>query len=121
MAANPEQLITIFWEPPSFPAYSTCDAIVPGFIFGGDVIDSTVDRYEVEVFNNLLDAYINKGYFYTTQAEFRAADLGDAKVRIRAITRDDIKSDWAESAKFSLYGFTTYFGDSRNTIFLSFV
>jgi len=121
MSANPEQLITISWEAPSSPGYSTCDAIVPGFIFGTDELDSTVERYELEVFNNLLGIYVNKGYFYTNQAEFRAADLGDAKVRIRAITRENIKSDWAESARFSLYGFTTYFGDTRNTIFLSFV
>ena len=121
MSANPEALMTITWEAPSFPTYATCDSIVPGYIFGGDTPDPSVERYEVEVFNSLLDAYINKGYFYTTQAEFRAADLGDAKVRIRAITRENIKSDWAESGTFSLYGFTTYFGDSRNTIFLSFV
>ena len=121
MAANPEALMTITWEAPTFPAYATCDAIIPGFIFGGDELDATVERYEVEVFNKLLGAYINKGYFYTNQAEFRAADLGDAKVRIRAITREDIKSDWAESGTFSLYGFTSYFGDIRNTIFLSFV
>ena len=121
MSANPEALMTINWEAPTFPAYGTCDAIVPGFLFGGDALNPSVERYEVEVFNSLFNAYINKGYFYTTQAEFRAADLGDAKVRIRAITRENIKSDWAESGTFSLYGFTTYFGDSRNTIFLSFV
>jgi hypothetical protein len=121
MAANPEALMSITWEAPTFPAYATCDVIIPGFVFGGDRADPTVERYEVEVYNNLLDAYINKGYFYTNQAEFRAADLGDAKVRIRAITRENISSDWAESGTFSLYGFTTYFGDVRNTIFLSFV
>ena len=121
MAANPEALMTITWEAPTFPSYSTCDAIIPGFLFGGDEPDSTVERYEIEVFNKLLDSYINKGYFYTNQAEFRAADLGDVKVRIRAITREDIKSDWAESGTFSLYGFTTYFGDVRNTIFLSII
>ena len=121
MAANPEALMTITWEAPTFPAYSTCDAIIPGFVFGGEEVNPTVERYEVEVFNNLFNAYINKGYFYTNQAEFRAADLGDAKVRIRAITREDIKSDWAESGTFSLYGFTTSFGETRNTIFLSII
>tara|TARA_Y100000289_G_scaffold59387_1_gene65426 strand:+ start:6265 stop:6630 length:366 start_codon:yes stop_codon:yes gene_type:complete len=121
MTANPNNLMTITWDAPSFPAYATCDAVVPGFLFGGEELDSSVERYEIEVYNNILHAYVNKGYFYTNQAEFRAADLGDAKVRIRAITRENIKSDWAESGTFSLYGFTTYFGDVRNTIFLSFV
>lgn len=121
MTIDPNAIITISWEAPTRPGYGTLDAILPGFFFGGDEPINTVDRYEVELFNQTLDTYINKGFFYTTEAEFTAGDLGDAKMRIRAITRSGTKSEFVESGTFSLYGFTSIFSDTRNTIFLSFV
>jgi hypothetical protein len=121
MAVDPSALISVSWDIPSRPRYATLDAITPGFLFGGEEPLSNIDRYEVEVFNTTLNTYISKGYFYTNQAEILASDLGDAKLRIRAITRDGIKSEFAESGTFSLYGFTSIFSEARNTIFLSFV
>jgi hypothetical protein len=121
MAINPNSLLSLAWDPPSVPQYATCDAIVPGFIFGGDYILPIVDRYEVELFNPVLNEYVNQGYFYTNAADLKVNDVEDAKVRIRAITRDGFKSEWAESGILSLYGFTAIFSDTRNTVFLSFV
>lgn len=121
MSVNPNSVISISWDAPLRPRYATLDALIPGFIFGGDELLNIVDRYEIEIFNENLNAYINKGYFYTTQAEFQAGELEDAKIRIRAITRDGTKSEFTESGTFSLYGITSIFSDARNTIFLSFV
>lgn len=121
MTVDPNAILTISWEAPLRPRYATLDAIAPGFLFGGDEALNTIDRYEVEIYSDTLNVYINKGYFYTNQAEFPAGDLSDARIRIRSITRDGTKSEFTESGTFSLYGFTSIFSDARNTIFLSFV
>ena len=71
MAINPNSLLSLAWDPPSVPQYATCDAIVPGFIFGGDYILPIVDRYEVELFNPVLNEYVNQGYFYTNAADLK--------------------------------------------------
>ena len=121
MAIAPSSILSLTWDAPTLPQYATCDAVIPGFIFGGDYILPGVDRYEVELFNPVFNEYVNQGYFYSNEADLQVNDVEDAKVRIRAITRDGFKSDWAESGILSLYGFTAIFSDSRNTIFLSFV
>lgn len=121
MSIDPSAVISVSWDIPSRPRFATLDVVVPGFLFGGEEDLNNIDRYELEVFNSTLNSYISKGFFYTNQGEFLASDLGDAKMRIRAITRDGIKSEFAESGTFSLYGFTSLFSEARNTIFLSFV
>lgn len=121
MTINPNSIISISWRAPSRPRYSTIDTIVPGFFFAGDEPLNNIDRYEVEIFNPNLNTYLNQGYFYTTEAEFPAGDMEDARIRIRAITRDGTNSEFTESGTFSLNGFTSFFGEVRNIIFLSFV
>ena len=121
MTINPNSIISISWAAPSRPRYSTVDTIIPGFIFGGDEPLNYVDRFEVEIFNPNLNTFVNQGYFYTPEAEFQAGDLEDARIRIRAITRDGVKSEFTESGTFSMNGFTSLFGEVRNIIFLSFV
>ena len=113
--------LTVFWEPPSQIALGPLDYIFAGAAFSTDVPDTSVDRYEVELFNTVLDTYESQGYFYTPQADLTLADAASGKVRIRAILRDGTKTNWATSGTLILSMFASIFADSDNAVFLSFV
>lgn len=121
MSINPNSIIMVRWGAPTAPAFTALDAVLPGNIFTDSTPDSRIDRYELEVLDPLLGGYLNRGFFYETQAEFQAADLEDARVRIRAILRDETKTPWAYSGTFVLSMFQALFSDPNNAVFLSFI
>jgi hypothetical protein len=113
--------LTVFWEAPSQLAQGALDYIFAGSAFSSEVIDTSVDRYEVELYNTVLNIYETQGYFYTPQADLTLGDAASGKVRIRAILRDGTKTNWATSGTLILSMFATTFADSDNAVFLSFV
>ena len=113
--------LTVFWEPPSQIVLGALDYIFAGSAFSTEVPDTSVDRYEVELFNSVLATYETQGYFYTPQADLTLGDAASGKVRIRAILRDGTKTNWATSGTLILSMFATTFADSDNAVFLSFV
>jgi hypothetical protein len=122
MAAIPEtSRLTVFWEPPSQLAQGALDFIYAGSAFSSEVPDTSVDRYEVELYSEVLGRYESQGYFYTTQADLTLGDAASGKVRIRAILRDGTKTNWVTSGTLILSMFATIFADSDNAVFLSFV
>jgi len=121
MSIDPNGIVMVRWTAPVAPVFTCLDAVIPGFIFTDQNSDSRIDRYELEVLDPVLGGYLSRGYFYETQAEFQAADLQDARVRIRAILRDETKTPWIYSGTFVLSGFQALFGDPTNVLFLSIV
>lgn len=113
--------LTVFWDPPSQLTQGALDYVLAGSAFSSDVPDTSVDRYEVELYNSVLGIYESQGYFYTPQADLTLGDAASGKVRIRAILRDGTKTNWATSGTLILSMFATVFADSDNTVFLSFV
>lgn len=121
MAIDPNGIVMVRWNAPVAPVFTALDAVIAGFIFTDQTPDSRIDRYELEVHDPILGGYLSRGYYYETQAEFAAADLDNARVRIRAILRDGTKTPWAYSGTFVLSGFKALFGDPTNVLFLSIV
>lgn len=121
MSIDPNAIIMVRWGAPLAPAYTVLDSIFAGEIFTDQTPDSRIDRYELEVLDPILGGYVNRGYYYETQAEFQAADLEDARVRVRAILRDETKTPWAYSGTFVLSMFRALFSDPVNAVFLSFI
>jgi len=113
--------LTVFWEAPSQLAQGALDYIFAGSAFSSEVPDTSVDRYEVELYSEVLGRYESQGYFYTTQADLTLGDAASGKVRIRAILRDGTKTNWVTSGTLILSMFATTFADSDNAVFLSFV
>jgi hypothetical protein len=120
-AIEPTSRLTVFWEPPSQLAQGALDFIYAGSAFSSEVPDTSVDRYEVELYSEVLGRYESQGYFYTTQADLTLGDAASGKVRIRAILRDGTKTNWVTSGTLILSMFATTFADSDNAVFLSFV
>lgn len=113
--------ITVFWEPPIQIALGSLDHVFSGLLFAAELSDPFVDRYELELYSQVLRRYINQGYFYSPQADISIDDSENVKVRIRAILRDETKTPWVESGTLILSMFAPIFADSDNTVFLSFV
>jgi len=120
-AIDPTSRLTVFWEPPFKLVSGALDYIFPGSAFSTEVPDTLVDRYEVELYNDVLGRYESQGYFYTTQADLTLGDAASGKVRIRAILRDGTRTNWVTSGTLILSMFATTFADSDNAVFLSFV
>jgi hypothetical protein len=120
-AIDPTSRLTVFWEPPFKLVPGALDHIFPGSAFSTEVPDTSVDRYEVELYSDVLGRYESQGYFYTTQADLTLSDAASGKVRIRAILRDGTRTNWVTSGTLILSMFATTFADSDNAVFLSFV
>lgn len=113
--------VTVFWEAPVQLAQGALDYVFGASLFSAELPDSSVDRYELELYSTRLRKYINQGYLYATQADLDVGDVENVKVRIRAILRDETKTSWVESGTLVLSSFAAIFADSDNTLFLSFV
>ena len=120
-AIEPTSRLTVFWEPPFKLVPGALDHIFPGSAFSTEVPDTRVDRYEVELYSEVLGRYVGQGYFYATQADLTLGDAASGKVRIRAILRDGTKTNWVTSGTLILSMFATTFANSDNAVFLSFV
>lgn len=102
-------------------AQGALDYVFSASLFSTEVEDTSIDRYELELYSTRLRKYINQGYLYATQADLDVGDVENVKVRIRAILRDETKTSWVESGTLVLSTFAAIFADSDNTLFLSFV
>jgi hypothetical protein len=119
--ATKKTFLTVRWQAPSYPTHTALDVVYPGFLFAGSTVDSRIDRYEVQQYEEALNSYMNLGYVYEPQVRFRVRDDVIANIRIRAILRDETKTKWAVSGTFSLYGFTADFSDPNNILFLGII
>jgi hypothetical protein len=113
--------VTVFWEAPVQLAQGALDYVFGASLFSAELPDSSVDRYELELYNTSLRKYINQGYVYSARADLDVGDVENVKVRIRAILRDETKTSWVESGTLVLSSFAAIFADSDNAVFLSFV
>lgn len=121
MADSATNIIRIEWEPPSLIPFSALDAAVFGHIFSFDLPDPNIDYYEVERLNEDESIYVSVGMTYIPQIEFTADIYDNARVRIRSVLRDGTKTPWAYSGNFPLYGMRADFGNTNNTLLLSFI
>lgn len=113
--------IIVSWEAPSYPEHTSLDVVFPGFLFGSDLPDGRVERYEVERYDEIEDDYFPVGVTYAPKAEFGSDVLENVRVRIRTILRDGTITPWTYSGLFSLYGMTAEFESPNSTLLLSFI
>lgn len=113
--------IIVTWDPPSYPEHTSLDVVYPGFLFGTNLPDARVDRYEVERYDEIEDAYVSVAVTYTPRAEFSSDVFETARVRIRSILRDGTITPWTYSGFSSLYGMTAEFESPNSTLLLSFI
>ena len=88
MAIDPSSILSLTWKLLLCHS-SNLRCNYSGFIFGGDYILPGVDRYEVEYLILYLMNTLIK-VIYSNEADLQVNDAEDAKVRIRAITRDGL-------------------------------
>ena len=121
MAIQPTSRVSIFWEAPQQLVLGTLDYVLAGSLFSGEIPDTNIDRYELELYNTQLQQYISQGYFYSPQADISVADLANVKIRIRALLRDETKTPWVESGTLILSTTQFDFAEPDNSILLGFV
>ena len=121
MSIQPTSRVSVAWKAPSQLIQGALDYVFPGSLLSVEVPDSSIDRYELELYNTQLDEYVNQGYFYNTEADITVADADNVKVRIRALLRDETKTDWVESGTLILSTFVVDFANKDNSIFLGFI
>lgn len=119
MSIDPQARVTVFWQAIQQLNQGALDFVFSGSLFSVELPDTSVDRYELELFSTVYRKYISQGYFYSPRADLIVGDLDNVKVRIRALLRDETKTPWVESGTLILSTFD--FSDKANTLFLSFV
>ena len=109
------------WEPPSYFPYVTLDSVVFGGLFSQAIEDDRIDHYEVDVFDDIENEFINIGQPRTPRIEFSGEDFENATVRIRSILRDGTKTPFVTSGQFQLFGMVAEFDNINNLTLLSFI
>ena len=119
MTIDPQARVTVTWDSLQQLNQGPFDFIFSGSLFSVEIPDTSVDRYELEVYSSFYRKYLNQGYFYSPRADLIVGDSENVRVRIRALLRDETKTPWVESGTLILSTFD--FSDAENTLFLSFV